>query len=74
MISTGRLDDDGFVSWFGKSKCKLTKGSLVVARGKKPNTLYVMQSKLHIGELKAVHKDASIELWHRRLGHVNEKG
>lgn len=74
LISTGRLDDDGFASWFGENKCKLTKGSLVVARGRKTNTLYVMQAKLHIGELNAIQKDASIELWHRRLGHVSEKG
>ena len=42
LISTGRLDDEGFTSYFGESKWKLTKGSLVVARGKKMNTLYVM--------------------------------
>ena len=37
-------------------------------------THYIMQSKLHIRELNAIQKDASIELWHRRLGHVSEKG
>ena len=35
LISTGRLDDEGFTNSFGESKWKLTKGSLVVARGKK---------------------------------------
>ena len=47
LISTGRLDDEGFTNSFGESKWKLTKGSLVVARGKKQNTLYVMEAKLH---------------------------
>ena len=35
LISTGRLDDEVFTNSFGERKWKLTKGSLVVARGKK---------------------------------------
>ncbi|VFQ74335.1 unnamed protein product [Cuscuta campestris] len=35
VISTSVLDDEGYVSTFGDGKCKLTKGSLIVARGKK---------------------------------------
>ena len=53
LISTDRLDDEGFANSFGESKWKLTKGSLVVARGKKHNTLYVMEAKLHKGEINA---------------------
>ena len=46
LISTSRLDDEGFTNFIGESKRKLTKDSLVVARGKKQNTLYVMKAKL----------------------------
>ena len=74
LISIGRLDDEGFTNSFGESKWKLTKGSLVVARGKKQNTLYVMEAKLHKGEINVAQRDVSIELWHRRLGHISEKG
>ena len=35
LISTSRLDDERFTNSFGESKWKLTKGSLVVARGNK---------------------------------------
>ena len=35
LISIGRLDDEGFTNSFCESKWKLTKGSLVVTRGKK---------------------------------------
>ena len=62
LISTGRLDDEGFKNSFAESKWKLTKGSLVVARGKKQNTLYVMEACLHKGEINAVQRDVSIEL------------
>ena len=51
LISTGRLDDEGCTNSFGESKWKLTKGSLVMAKGKKQNTLYVMEAKLHKGEI-----------------------
>ena len=44
-----------------------------MAKEKKQNTLYVMEAKLHKGEINAAQRDASIELWHRRLGHINEK-
>ena len=74
LISTGRLDDEGFTNSFGGSKWKLTKRSLVVARGKKQNTFYVMEANLHKGEINAAQRDVSIELWHRRLGHISEKG
>ncbi|KAG8381469.1 hypothetical protein BUALT_Bualt06G0125100 [Buddleja alternifolia] len=44
IISTGKLDDDGYVSNFGEGKWKLTKGSLITAKGKKKNSLYLMQA------------------------------
>lgn len=34
-ISTGRLDDESFLSTLGNESSKLSKGSLVVERGKK---------------------------------------
>ena len=62
LISTGRLDDEGFTNSFSESKWKLTKGSLVMARGKKHNTLYVMKAKLHKGEINVAQQDVSIEI------------
>ena len=73
LISTGRLDNEGFINSFGESKWKLTKGSLVVVREKKQNTLYVMEAKLHKRDINAVQQDGSIELWKKRLSHINEK-
>ena len=35
VISTGLLDDDGYNNNFGDGIWKLTRGSLIVARGKK---------------------------------------
>jgi len=35
LISVGKLDDAGFVNHFGGGIWKFTKGSLIIARGKK---------------------------------------
>ena len=62
IISTSRLHDEGFTNSFGECKWKLTKGSLVVARGKKQNILYVMEARLHKGDINAAQRDVRIEL------------
>ena len=73
LISAGKLDDEGFHSHFGDGCWKLTKGSLIIAKGRKCNTLYLMPAKLSKGDLNLA-DDATIEMWHRRLGHMSEKG
>ena len=46
----------------------------MVAKGKKLNSLYVMQATLRKGEVNAIQKDVNFDIWHKRLGHINEKG
>ncbi|KAK6145814.1 hypothetical protein DH2020_019683 [Rehmannia glutinosa] len=43
IISTGKLDDVGYDNHFGEGKWKLTKGSLIVAKGQKQNSLYGLE-------------------------------
>ena len=42
LISTSRVYDEGFCSTLKNGQCKLTKGSLVVAKGKKYSTLFLL--------------------------------
>jgi len=72
LISTGALDDDGYCNSFFDGKWKLTKGSMVVAKGKKTGSLYTMQADLIKEEVNAV-EDSSVDLWHMRLGHLSKK-
>ncbi|VFQ68282.1 unnamed protein product [Cuscuta campestris] len=74
LISTSVLDDEGYVSTFGDGQCKLTKGSLIVARGKKCSGLYWTNASVSVDSVNAVESDSSSELWHRRLSHISEKG
>ena len=46
LISLGQLDDDGYHNDLCNSKWKLTKGSLILARGRKHSNLYVTQGSI----------------------------
>ncbi|GKV40824.1 hypothetical protein SLEP1_g48425 [Rubroshorea leprosula] len=73
LMSTGMLDDDGYINYFGNGTWKLTNGTMVMARGKKRFLLYETQAKQCQGQINVTEADA-IELWHKRLGHLSEKG
>ena len=72
LISAGKLDDEGYTNNFSDGKWKLSKGSLVVAKGKKTCSLYTMQAKICKGVVNTLENDSSTNLWHRRLGHMSE--
>jgi hypothetical protein len=74
LLSVGKLDDIRHGSYFGNAKWKLTKGSLIVARGSKQGCLYVTKTKLCNDVLTVAENDTTAELWHKRLGHMSEKG
>ncbi|KAK9002786.1 hypothetical protein V6N11_060366 [Hibiscus sabdariffa] len=71
LISAGRLDDEGFCNTFNDGQWKLTKGSLVVARGKKSSNLYLMQASTSRDTVNVTVNDSSTKLWHKRLSHMS---
>ncbi|KAM3232525.1 hypothetical protein P3L10_017884 [Capsicum annuum] len=71
LISVGSLDDEGYVNTLGAGQWKLTRGSMIVARGDMLSNLYVFQGSTSRG---LVENDTSSKLWHRRLSHMSEKG
>lgn len=73
-FSTGKLDNDGFFNHFGEGKWKLIKGSLIAANGRKQNSLYRMHATFSNGEVNAVIKNASIEIWHKRFRQLSHNG
>ncbi|PKI76236.1 hypothetical protein CRG98_003347 [Punica granatum] len=72
LISTGELNDEGYSNEFSNGRWKLSKGSLIVARGQKTDTLYRLRARHNSGQVNAI-EDYPIELWHRILGHSSEK-
>ena len=72
LISVGQLDGEGYCTTFSSHEWKITKGALVVARGKKTGTLYVTSNLENI--VAVADADGKSNLWHQRLGHMSEKG
>ena len=46
MLSAGQLDEERYMGSIQNDKIKFCKGSLIVARAQKTNTLYVMHARL----------------------------
>ena len=46
----------------------------MLTKGRKVNILYVIEAKNKKEYLNIVVKDSNIETWHKRLGHIGEKG
>ena len=72
MIFVHALDLARYHSNFGDGKWKLSKRSMIVARGIVLNILYKTQVK-QVGGLNVVEDDALLNLWHKRLAHLSEK-
>ena len=65
LIFLHMLDKDGYSQFIGSGNWKLTKGSLVVARGKLCFSLYTIHLKVCGGQLNAASDDNSLDLWHK---------
>lgn len=75
LISIGKLDDDGYGNNFVDGKWKISKGSLVLAKGTKlKENLYLLQASILVDSVNVVKKQCSPELWHKRLSHISAKG
>ena len=62
LISVGQLDDEGHNVVFNNGNLKVTKGAMMVARGKKNGTLYVNSNCKSI--IAVANDSVSSDLWH----------
>ena len=74
LISTGKLDDDGFPTTFVDGKWKIFNGSRVIARGCRSDTLYSVHVTSVSDHVVAVIEQPSVSLWHGLLTHMNQTG
>lgn len=74
LISLGTLESCGCTLKSENDVMKVSRGSLVVMKGIRFNSLYVLQARIVVGGLATVHeKQNKSSLCHMRLGHVSEK-
>ena len=54
VISAGRLDDEGYTGSIRNGVMKFSKGSLIMDRAQKINTLYLMHARICWEEVNVV--------------------
>ena len=72
LIYVGQLDDEGHAILFVGGTWNVTKGARVLAHGKKTGTLYITSNPRDT--IAVVDASTDTSLWHRKLGHMSEKG
>jgi len=71
IISTGQLGGEGCITTFTDKTWKVTKGSLVIAKGEKVSTLYLCNGISNsVNSLTSTGEDTT--LWHHRLRYMSE--
>ena len=76
LISISVLDDLGYTCKVEKGIKKIYRGSMVVIKGKKEDGLYHLIGETVTGltTVAIVPKNEKANLWHKRLGHISDKG
>jgi hypothetical protein len=72
MISTRQLASEGCISIFTDKMWKVTKGSLVIAKGEKVGTLYLCTGNTE-SSISLASTGVDTILWNHRLGNMSEK-
>ena len=72
LVSIGQLDDLGYKTEFANGSWKISKGAMTIAKGKKVGSLYLTEQKS--GEALVSSESVDANLWHKRLGHISERG
>ena len=77
LISLGTLETNGCRIVMENGVLKVTKGAMVVMKGLRQGSLYILQGTTVTGvaAVDTTSADANdTSLWHMRLGHMSEKG
>ena len=76
LISLGMLDQMGCKIKLENEVLKVIRGSITLMKGERINGLYSLLGKTVIGTVSNVSSNVTdkASLWHKRLGHVSEKG
>ena len=77
LVSLGVLDDLGYSNKIEGGVMRIAKGSMVVIKGQKREGLYHLIGETLTGcaaTVKESLEDQNAILWHKRLGHISDKG
>lgn len=72
LLSVGKMTDNGFTVVFGKRSAEVIDGKgRTVLVATRMNGLYYLQDEAHECNSITESKYATVESWHRRMGHLN---
>ncbi|KAK3023732.1 hypothetical protein RJ639_042742 [Escallonia herrerae] len=79
LISLGTLDSNGCSYRIAGGVMRIIKGALIVMKGLKQNSLFLLQGSTVTGATAAIGSSSDIDsdttkLCHMRLGHMSERG
>lgn len=74
LLYLGTFEELGCTFKSENGYLEVIKESRSVLRAKRHNKLYFLQRKSCVGETNVAKAGDNTELWHRRLGHVSQKG
>ncbi|OAE25312.1 hypothetical protein AXG93_4620s1260 [Marchantia polymorpha subsp. ruderalis] len=73
LVSVGQLAAAGYTSTFTGDTWRVSKDTMVAAKGKKVGTLYLTSHGSDTLVVLVLDRRESSNLWHNRLGHMSEK-
>ena len=73
LLNTGVLDDAGYVTIFGNSSWKISKGAMMRAHGAKLGSLYMLHVSNVTHHIINVIKQPNVSLWHCWLVQMSQK-
>lgn len=73
LLSAGKLEMGGMKIIFSDGEAKIYRGSILIAVGYRKGAVYEITFELQKkhGNVEAFLTTNSVDLWHKRLGHVN---
>ena len=74
LIYAGQLDNLGYSTTFGNGSWVIKKGNLVILKDQKHRSLYSMFVLSVKEDYISIAEMPTSELWHKRLGHMSQKG
>ncbi|KAK2973131.1 hypothetical protein RJ640_012195 [Escallonia rubra] len=74
LISVRGVDREGYFVEFGEKQWKAIKGSMVVTRSERVETLYTLSGTYNHSISLASTENQRTTLWHHSLGHLSESG
>ncbi|KAA0062924.1 retrotransposon protein, putative, Ty1-copia subclass [Cucumis melo var. makuwa] len=76
LISLGMIDDLGCFIYIEKGSMKVERQGRVILNSRKVEGLYIVKNviKPKYALISETEKGNELELWHRRLSHISEKG